>query len=462
MPEHDASPVGIKFQRLGGDESCAKTCATKLSDCCTWHVFRKIVAAFTCAARAFAQVLAQAPGCAVQAVVDLLTLWRATIRRGIVAAFVTAILFACCGSELVFIGLGEVPIVSGHLDDKLLAVMGTIAIVLTQLSDFMFGTMLTLQSRYHKEGGLEHKPYRRSQKDTPTSLNVCAFLAVALPAARTVYNVHDLACFLAGKPCSTMTNPHTGQQYYRAGCQVADAVFMALNVPTYQLGLVSLCKTAHSRILEAADKWKRRLATAASDPEGQMDTKPFVEEFDAAAKAVGDLNHEYAKTLCGVILVRTSFILVYTTLQLMMGHTTSSWVYSVVPALEMLSLLGAAATVTEKHHLLIQHANTAAFGEDDGGHGAPSGGRTVGRAAPQYMACADRLAKHVTAHRSKLSVRVDTPLIMVTRSNVLRLTVGIGTSLLTLLIKDIIEANLHLAGIQFPQSNFTAAIPIVA
>ena len=28
MPEHDASPVGIKFQRLGGDESCAKTCAT--------------------------------------------------------------------------------------------------------------------------------------------------------------------------------------------------------------------------------------------------------------------------------------------------------------------------------------------------------------------------------------------------------------------------------------------------
>ena len=285
-----------------------------MSDCCTWHyVFRKIVAAFTCAARAFAQVLAQA-------VVDLLTLWRATIRRGIVSAVVAAILFACSVSELVFIGLGEVPIVSGHLDDKLLAVVGTIAIVLTQLSDVMFGAMLTLQSRYHKEGGLEHKPCRRSQKDTPTSLNVCAFLAVALPAARTVYNVHDLACFLAGKPCSTMTNPHTGQQYYRAGCQVADAVCMALNVPTYQLGLVSQSKNAHSRILEAADKWKRRLATAASDPEGQMDTKPFVEEFDAAAKAVGDLNHEYAKTLCGVILVRTSFILVYTTLQLMMGH----------------------------------------------------------------------------------------------------------------------------------------------
>ena len=271
-----------------------------MSDCCTWHyVFRKIVAAFTCAARAFAQVLAQA-------VVDLLTLWRATIRRGIVSAVVAAILFACSVSELVFIGLGEVPIVSGHLDDKLLAVVGTIAIVLTQLSDVMFGTTLTLQSHYHKEGGLEHKPCRRSQ--------------VALPAVRTVYNVLDLACFLAGKPCSTMTNPHTGQQYYRAGCQVADAVCMALNVPTYQLGLVSQSKNAHSRILEAADKWKRRLATAASDPEGQMDTKPFVEELDAAAKAVGDLNHEYAKTLCGVILVRTSFILVYTTLQLMMGH----------------------------------------------------------------------------------------------------------------------------------------------
>ena len=79
------------------------------------------------------------------------------------------------------------------------------------------------------------------------------------------------------------------------------------------------------------------------------------------------------------------------------------------------------------------------------------------------MACADRLAKHVTAHRSRLSVRVYSPLgrFSVTRSYVLRLTVGIGTSLLTLLLKDIIEANLHLAGIQFSQSNFTIAIPII-
>ena len=467
-----------------------------------------------------------------QAVTNVLTLWRAVVRNKVVFAAISIVMVSFFVSVLVCMWLDDIPIVDGLADGQLLAVVGAVAIILTLLGD-MFPVMLAVQSHAHAHGGLEHDRPRRAEYKTSRTLNACAFLAVALPIVRTVYNVDVLGSFLAGR--RAMSTPHTRFQEYRAASQVVVAFFMALSVPTYQLGFVSRCITAHNEIRAAADKWKRRLATAASHPEGQMNPKPFVEDFDAAAATVDALNSEYAKTMCAVILVRTSFILVYTTLQLMMGSTTSSWVYVIVPALELLNLLGAAATVTQQHHLLMKWAHTAAFdgdadGDADGdrngtqpraegneapatGHGSgtganfcateeasseskldagqfeasasgspahapaatgcPVGGaaqdalhrapRAIGRAAPQYMACADRLAKHVTAHRSRLSVRVYSPLgrFSVTRSYVLRLTVGIGTSLLTLLLKDIIEANLHLAGIQFSQSNFTIAIPII-
>ena len=66
----------------------------------------------------------------------------------------------------------------------------------------------------------------------------------------------------------------------------------------------------------------------------------------------------------------------------------------------------------------------------------------------QFMVCANRLADHVLVHRSRLAIRVKIPIEFdVTRRYVLRLTVGIGTSLLTLFVKDIIIENLRAAGI---------------
>ena len=461
-----------------------------------------------------------------QAVTNLLTLWRAVVRYKVVSAFVSFLMASFFVSVPVLMWRDDIPIVDGLSDGRLLAVVGAVAIFLTLLGD-MFPVMLVVQSHTHEQGGLEHKRLGPTVYKTSRTLSACAFLAVALPTVRTVYNVDILASFLAGR--HTMASPHTRLQEYRAVSQVVVAFFMALSVPTYQLGFVSRCITAHNEIRAAADKWKSRLSAAASHPQRRMDPKPFVEEFDAAAATVDALNNEYAKTMCAVIMVRTSFILAYTTLQLMMGGTSSSWVYVIVPALELLNLLGAAATVTQQHLLLIKWAYTAVFdadadadADDDGTHvradadklaspaaghnnvtgasfcaidgafseskggtgqveasanGSPAhvpagvaeqdaqhgAGKPIGRAAPQYMACADRLAKHVTAHRSRLSVRVYSPLgrFNVTRSYVLRLTVGIGTSLLTLLIKDIIEANLHLAGIQLPLLNATAFIPII-
>ena len=493
------------------------------------------------------------------AVKAVLKLWRKLIRHPVAAAIVTLTMLSFGASVFMFAVKGDIPILHGLQDGKLRPVVAVVAIGTAVLGD-MFPIMLAWQSRVHEDGGLEAKR-RAPIGATPGTLIANAVLAVLFPVVRTMYNAGILCSFLAGH--NTMPGfLHTNAEEFRVVSWLVLAAFMVLCVPTYQLGFVARCITAHKAIKDAADEWKAELskATTTTNPATCISPEELVKKFNTAASEVETVNKEYSGTLGLVLVVRTLFILAYTSLQLLVGDATSSWVYVISPALELLNLLYAAATVTQQHHDLVKAARTASFTTDTciatrqspipdakpghgaaGGAGSPKpaesesevqsspprdqgmeGGKgycmqqggarlergdhprgftaagtlrqsptpapvtdgagpseqdrpeskgtdtmlsspplptqqqdrhdgcacSTGQWSLQFMVCANRLADHVLVHRSRLAIRVKIPIEYdVTRRYVLRLTVGIGTSLLTLFVKDIIIENLRAAGI---------------
>ena len=385
----------------------------------------------------------------------VLTQWRKFVRQAVICPLVVVIMLVYCISVVVYMSLGDVPILDGLHRGKLLAVVALVAIAFSLAGDF-FPALLAYQSRAHPDGGLEAKE-QISAHSTPCVLVACKVWALLLPVGRTVCNVVVLGGFLEHH--FTMAGiPHTEVQDCRAVGELVLAALMVLSVPSYQLGFVSRCITAHNKLRCAAEQWREDLSTLATHPASYLNPVPFIRHFETASAAVGAVNEEYTTTLGVVITVRTSFILAYTALQLIVGSPTSSWVYVIAPGLELLNLLYAASTVTQEHHKLVKWASTAAF-HVQGDLRAAGPAAAVGQPAHEvrvdlgpaiaYMVGATRLADHVKAHRSSLAIQVWSPLgkFDVTRSYVLRLTVGIGTSLLTLFLKDIIIENLRVAGI---------------
>lgn len=328
------------------------------------------------------------------------------------------------------------------------------------------------QCSHTQRGGWPSREYRVLQS--------CAVASFAAPAA--------LACVTSA---ATLAMVHMtvsmGQSLWLAAFLSMTAAaypLLALSQATLQLGFVLRAADACDAIAACADYWRTKLCEAEEQQCGQlgvesrvqvvpMDLGPLVQRFDDAADVVREVNDENAPVLA-VLLSATCINSSLTMLcSLLLPPDRGSqlvyvWGQLVLVAISAASVLVAAAFTTEQHRKLLRIANTAASARghthavtiaqlvrhDDActcagsGEAAPTTRCRLPRSDRQPSSSWGRsanidllvqraaLSSHVQWHKQRLALRVGP--VVVTRGYVTGMVLGVITSLMATLVKEVV------------------------